>query len=376
MFKIFPDDKKQEIRLNRFFMAAGTYLLWVALAFFSYYNGLFQVSFITLTIILATIVIINVSVFSAIRSGFNKRFRDPSLTMFQMTVATVWAMVIMYNSDEVRGVFLTLFQVIFVFGMFKLNYRQFMVLAAFVLAGYSGVIISLLIKRPQAINLKIEIMNIIVLGLIIPWFSTLGAYINNLRARINRAKSIIERMVIFDELTGVHNRRSLMATLEREKSLADRGGQEFSICILDVDHFKCINDTYGHLKGDEVLQELAHKVHENLRTEDFIARYGGEEFILVLAYPNIKDAVICAERVRNIVSALKFNGPDGEFSITVSIGVSRYKAGESFESVLSRADEALYRAKNGGRNLVEVIPPSGYDPDEEDSFSNIKEKTR
>jgi diguanylate cyclase (GGDEF)-like protein len=375
MFKIFPDDKKQEIRLKRFFMATGTYILWVILGYFSYYNGLFRVSAFTFNLILLSIVIVNTSVFIAIRSGFNKRFKDPSFTMFQMGVATVWAMIVMYNSDEVRGVFLTLYLVIFVFGMFKLNYRQFMILAFFVLAGYGSVIISLLIKRPQAINVKIEIMNLIVLGTIIPWFSTLGAYINGLRMKINKAKSIIERMVIFDELTGVHNRRSLMSTLEREKSLADRGCPGFSLCILDVDHFKCINDTYGHLKGDEVLQILAMTVQNNLRTEDRIARYGGEEFVMVLAYPDIRDAAICAERIRNIVSTLKFSSPEGDFGITVSIGISRYRAGESCDAVLSRADEALYRAKNGGRNLVEVIPPPGYEEDQLSAPGNKKKAT-
>lgn len=335
-------------------MAVGTYLLWVILGLFTFFNGLFKVSPAMLTLLLCLILIINISVFLVIRTGLNKKLKDPSLTLFQMIAATVWAMVVLYYTDEVRGVFLTLFLVIFVFGMFKLNYRQFLLMAALVLVCYSGVILTLMIKRPSSINIKIEIMNIIVLGIIIPWFSALGAYINSLRARINKAKSIIERMVIFDDLTGVHNRRSLMDILTREKALADRGGETFSVCIIDVDHFKCVNDTYGHLKGDEVLRTLATSIHTNLRAEDHIARYGGEEFILVLAYPNLKDATICAERIRNIVSALKFQGPSEDFSITVSIGVSKYVAGESFESVLSRADEALYRAKNAGRNLVEI----------------------
>ncbi|WP_027359499.1 GGDEF domain-containing protein [Desulforegula conservatrix] len=356
MFKIFPKDKKQEIRLKRFFMAGGTYLLWVALGLFSFFHGLFRVTPAMLTVLLCLILVINVSVFVLITTGLNKRFKDPSLTLFQMIAAIVWGMVIMYYTDEARGVFLTLFLVIFVFGMFKLNYRQFLLMAALVLVCYSGVILALMIQRPASINLKIEIMNIIVLGIIIPWFSALGAYINGLRVRINRAKSIIERMVIFDELTGVNNRRSLMDILAREKALADRGGEAFSVCIIDVDHFKCVNDTYGHLKGDEVLRTLATAIHKNLRAEDHIARYGGEEFILVLAYPNLKDAAICAERIRNIVSAIKFQNCSGDFSITISIGVSQYIAGENYESVLSRADEALYRAKNAGRNLVEIEP--------------------
>lgn len=360
MFKVFPNDRKQEIRIKRFFMAAGTYLLWVALGLFSYFNGLFRVSQAMLIFLLSLIFCTNLAVFVIIRSGLNKRLKDPSMTLFQMTAATLWAMVIMYYTDEVRGVYLTLYLAIFVFGMFKLNYRQFLLLAAFVLTCYSSVIITLFIQRPASINLKVEIMNIIVLGTIIPWFSALGAYINSLRARISRAKSIIEKMAIYDELTEVNNRRSLMDILGREKALADRGGQTFSVCILDVDHFKCVNDTHGHLKGDEVLKTIAKSIHGNLRAEDHIARYGGEEFILVLAYPNLKDAAICAERIRNIVSMLKFQALEGDFSITVSIGVSKYVAGESIDAVLSRADIALYRAKNSGRNLVE-IEPSPFD---------------
>lgn len=356
MINIFPNDKKQTIRLKRFFMAAGTYLLWVALGLFSYFNGLFRVSQGGLAALLGLITITNMSVFFLIRSGLNKNFKDPSLTLFQMTAATLWAMVIMYYTDEIRGVYLTLYLAIFVFGMFKLNYRQFLLLAAFVLACYSSVILTLVIQRPASINLKVEIMNIIVLGTIIPWFSALGAYINSLRARISRAKSIIEKMAIYDELTEVNNRRSLMDTLNREKALADRGGPTFSVCLLDVDHFKCVNDTHGHLKGDEVLKTIAKTIQDNLRAEDHVARYGGEEFVLVLAYPNLKDAAVCAERIKNLVSLKKFGASEGDFSITVSIGVSKYSAGENIEAVLSRADQALYRAKNSGRNLVETEP--------------------
>ena len=169
---------------------------------------------------------------------------------------------------------------------------------------------------------------------------------------LKNAMQRIEDLASHDELTGLYNRRHLMRSLELEKKRADRTGQFFSIIMLDIDHFKRINDTFGHSKGDDVLKDLANVLNESMRETDICARYGGEEFMVILEQTNKASAQICAERSRKLIAAKKFAGFEEDFMITVSLGFTEYQANEELSQMISRADEALYRAKSSGRNRV------------------------
>jgi diguanylate cyclase (GGDEF)-like protein len=125
------------------------------------------------------------------------------------------------------------------------------------------------------------------------------------------------------------------------------------LCILDLDNFKRVNDTYGHLMGDVVLKTVVQAIKDNVREQDYIARYGGEEFVVILAYPALDDAVICAQRLKELTSNLIFPGLPEDFRITISIGVSKYQPIESIDALIGRADAALYRAKVNGKNRIE-----------------------
>ncbi|HEY4542067.1 MAG TPA: diguanylate cyclase [Noviherbaspirillum sp.] len=173
---------------------------------------------------------------------------------------------------------------------------------------------------------------------------------HRLNAELQKAITTIQEISIRDELTGLYNRRYLMSMLETEKKRADRTGHMFSVVILDVDHFKQINDTYGHLKGDEVLKVVAKLAQQTMRGTDFCARFGGEEFVMVLADTPENRALAFAERVRLLVSSAEF--ADG-LQVTVSLGVAGYQPTEEISKTISCADEALYRAKHAGRNRVE-----------------------
>lgn len=175
---------------------------------------------------------------------------------------------------------------------------------------------------------------------------------HRLNAELKKALTTIQEISVRDELTGLYNRRHLMTMLEIEKRRADRTKQSFSVVILDIDHFKRINDTYGHLKGDEVLKVVAKLVQESLRGTDFCARFGGEEFIMVLGQTLENGALAFAERVRLLVSSAEFE--DG-LHLTASLGVAEYRPTEEISQTISSADAALYRAKNAGRNRVEYV---------------------
>jgi len=159
-----------------------------------------------------------------------------------------------------------------------------------------------------------------------------------------------------DGLTGCFNKRYLLEHLDVEFSFAKRHGRSMSLAMLDLDHFKQVNDTYGHLAGDAVLKAVVDIISNSIRTEDVLTRYGGEEFVVVMRETPLNQAATVAERLRTKMewAAISFDGT--RIPVTVSIGLATGPTAkvESPEALLQRADQALYKAKNGGRNQVVV----------------------
>ncbi|MBI4799913.1 MAG: diguanylate cyclase [Desulfarculus sp.] len=175
--------------------------------------------------------------------------------------------------------------------------------------------------------------------------------------RLEESTKRLEQMSQTDHLTQVANRRHLFDRLSQELNLVRRNRQALSLAILDVDHFKKVNDTYGHLCGDQVLVQLAGMLKASLRAYDLVGRYGGEEFCLVLPNTNLEDAVALVERLRCQVAESEFQFGRLRLSITISAGVtcSQDQPPEvRADTLLSQADEALYRAKTSGRNQTEL----------------------
>ncbi len=176
--------------------------------------------------------------------------------------------------------------------------------------------------------------------------------VNDLLAKQN---SKLKEMALTDQLTGVANRRNLYTFAEEQWSRAVRKNEEFSITLLDIDHFKNINDTYGHLTGDKVLSRLGQLLDGSIRGYDRVGRWGGEEFMIVLPATIFQDALLFAERIRDIIEKEELVIDDGrKISFTVSLGVAgRLPQGLSrLEKLFQQADEALYQAKQNGRNRV------------------------
>jgi diguanylate cyclase (GGDEF)-like protein len=170
--------------------------------------------------------------------------------------------------------------------------------------------------------------------------------------KLEQALTLINELAIRDELTGSHNRRHMLGLIEKEKQRSDRHGRRFCLCLLDIDFFKRINDTYGHAAGDTVLRAFAQTVQNQVRACDSFGRYGGEEFLLMLPETAAPEALLLAERVRMAIERLRCADGGSEIVLTVSIGVAEYRSGEPIAQTVGRADEALYLAKSGGRNRV------------------------
>ena len=177
----------------------------------------------------------------------------------------------------------------------------------------------------------------------------------DITGRKNR-EMLLKNQAIRDPLTSLYNRRYFEEEVFNRILIAKTAKEDYSILMIDADHFKRVNDTYGHKTGDKVLIELASTAEKALRDNDIVARYGGEEFVIFLDKANAKHAEVVAERLRNSMSSIVVYSDEGEeVRFTVSIGVSSSEVSDNVETLIKTADEALYRAKQTGRNKVEVF---------------------
>lgn len=171
----------------------------------------------------------------------------------------------------------------------------------------------------------------------------------NMMRDLNRA---LEETSSRDPLTGLLNRRALMETIKQEVQRAARTGDSFVVAMLDVDHFKAVNDRFGHETGDRALVELAAVLGESLREYDLCGRWGGEEFFVLLPQTQPEAAQVVMDRLVGDVRAMAMPAGDEVLRLTVSIGMAHHQLGETFSETLSRADQALYLAKQDGRDRV------------------------
>jgi diguanylate cyclase (GGDEF)-like protein len=168
-----------------------------------------------------------------------------------------------------------------------------------------------------------------------------------------RLRNDLMEVATIDLLTHIPNRRAMQTFLEKELSRAQRHQSEFSVLLIDIDHFKQVNDRWGHAVGDEALVKLASVLQSVLRKQDLVARWGGEEFLVILAGPPYCDPEALAERLRSKVAQSEYSHAGGSFSITVSIGIACANQTSTLDGILKQADDALYKAKRT-RNAVSV----------------------
>ena len=157
-----------------------------------------------------------------------------------------------------------------------------------------------------------------------------------------------------DSLTACMNHRAFTEAAERIVSQSTRKNSSFSLVLMNIDYFKKFNDQHGHRTGDEVLIKLTKLIKTFIRKEDLFARFGGEEFILLLPDTNIKDSIQLLQRIRTALSSIKIDSIDSEFKLTMSFGITEFKAEKNLDQLIHDADIALYQAKDNGRNRIET----------------------
>jgi diguanylate cyclase (GGDEF)-like protein len=242
--------------------------------------------------------------------------------------------------------------------------RQMILLFAGILLGGLALVLPLIyfrILRPiRRLTNQAERLRAGKLGQSLHWegkdeLSRLGQTLEAMRQSLNNSLIRTQELAVTDDLTGIPNRRAFMNDINRLLDHSRRYGSSLSIAFCDLDHFKTINDTYGHSVGDDVLCEFTRMVKERIRATDLLARIGGEEFALCMPETSLENATIVIEKIQRFFAGYTYAYGG---TVTASFGVTEYTPGMTLESLISEADTALYTAKNSGRNQVVQYTPS------------------
>ena len=365
-------------RLRRQLMGTASWMMFVLPLAFAQWQGWMSMGWLKLSVLTLLALAANAMFYLVIRRGWTARLRDPSLTFWQILSSQLLAMwAVSEATPQVRSLLITLFVASLFFGIFGLRTRQFLALTATAFLGFSVIVLSESGFDWSKPDFRLAVLQLLTLGMILLWLTLVGSHVASLRsklaarnAELAAAAARLKQLVSYDELTGVFNRRHLLNILDRERERTRRYGHGFSVCLIDLDHFKQVNDTYGHATGDDVLRIFAARMIAGARQMDWIGRpaagetpgdmssgafgrYGGEEFLLVLPETNLAGALRCVERLREHL-ATPFEVGDNSLRVTFSAGVAAHRTGEDVATTLARADEALYRAKEAGRNRTEA----------------------
>jgi diguanylate cyclase len=242
------------------------------------------------------------------------------------------------------------------FGMLRCSGTKLAVLGLVSLAALAIVIWRRYSDNHDGEMLRLDVLQLVVIAITFPWFVFIGGRVKQLQRdllEVNIKLEDIEEKARHDDLTGVYNRRALMVAMEESKQRANVSGEPLSICVIDLDLFKRYNDEFDHLSGDRILQTFAQAARDGLRSTDVFGRYGGDEFVQILPHTSLAGAMLDAERLRNRIEALEIPLARSMGPLTVSVGVAQYRPGETIVQTFARADGALYKAKQLGRNRVE-----------------------
>ena len=294
--------------------------------------------------------------YGAFRFGLNARFGDPSLMLPQLVTALLIMLAVSYLERATQIALVPFVLIAFSFGICRLSTASLILLCVGSLLAYLGIIVVRGSAGGYAAGFHTDLVQWFVLALTLPGMILVGKQIQNLRQLLKTTRHQLEHYEeksVRDELTGLYNRRQLQTELEQAKQQADTLSVPFSICLIDIDRFKEINDGSGHLAGDTVLREFSDVARGSIRDTDVLGRYGGDEFMQILPDTDLKGAVMHAERLRVYAHFLDFQKILAQKHISLSIGVAQYRVGEKINDLISRADAALYQAKQRGRNRVE-----------------------
>jgi diguanylate cyclase len=258
-----------------------------------------------------------------------------------------------------RGATLAILLVVMVFCAFTLTPRQAHAMSLYALALLGLVMVAMNRIEPDRYEAAQEVVHFTLAAIVLGAVSFLTGQLSLLRGRLKAQKAElaqalarIQHLATRDDLTLLANRRHMNELLAHERLRHDRKGQTMCVALIDIDHFKRINDTHGHLAGDAALREFAQAAQAAVRGADVLARWGGEEFLLLLPETELGAATQVLARIRARIAELRVDVAEGSLELTFSAGLTASEPGEAVSAAIERADRAMYAAKAGGRNRV------------------------
>lgn len=371
---LFQEVSATALRLRHQRMAMYSYaLIWAGVAVGSQL-GIFAVDTPHLWVF-GTVYLINFTIYLVIYSGASRSLTDPSMTVLQMMVGVVFVTVILHYAVEIRGATHVVYFMVMTFGIFALDRYKMIMMSLFVMVCYTLLLLLewWLWPRRQVFIISVGQWSILALGL--AWFVYVGGYIYNLQQRFRAQRRVLREneqhlteaneqlqgalqrlaeLAVRDELTGLFNRRYFLERLEEELAETERGLHALHIALIDLDHFKQVNDRYGHQMGDRVLRKLADVAGRELRRSDVVARYGGEEFIVLFSEGDTAQIRYVLERLRIAFADACRTEINQDIEVTLSAGLAAWQEGDHPDMLILRADKALYQAKEAGRNRLAV----------------------
>ena len=368
---LLTDDRKQRLRIMRSLMAANVFIACCFLQVYAWWVGYMDLEDVKR---LCGVIVVNIVVwYVVLRSGVNQRFDDPAMTLPQILSALTIIVGAYSVTGPVHGSTMMLLALVLVFGIFNMKQK-----GAIIAGGYTVALMGLAIMikvRTDPVNypFKLEIAHFVLTAAIVPTISGLAAQLSSLRAKLQDQKDELANALVRiqilatrDELTGLVNRRHMMEVLSQHRKRLERSGHHrFCLALLDIDHFKRINDSHGHAVGDEVLRNFSKVVQSALRDTDVLARWGGEEFLVLLNDTSPELANVGLERARMLLAEATLSTTVPELKPTFSAGLTAYSTNEPLDVCIERADRALYKAKDSGRNRTVIrmgLTPDGSPP--------------
>jgi diguanylate cyclase (GGDEF)-like protein len=351
-------DPRQRRSLGRFFMSAAVYafsllMQWRVAGWVEFVPPPLETAFM---VVLGAVV---VGFYAVLRSPLSKRFADPALTAPQMVFAVLALAGAYLINPPLRGMLLMIVALVLVFGAFTLSPKACRRLGFFAVTVLGAAMLAGSLLAPYLFLPQVEALHFVFSAFVLPIIGLLAGQLSRMRANLRQQKielkEALERIRLLatrDELTGLPNRRHAQALLDQEAARAQRERVPACLCLIDIDHFKRVNDTHGHAAGDEVLRQFARHAETMLRDTDVLARWGGEEFLLLLPDTRPEDALRVVERLRQSVSDPGTWQARPELQVTFSGGITIHREGEAIDDAVARADSVLYEAKAAGRDRV------------------------
>jgi diguanylate cyclase (GGDEF)-like protein len=347
----------QRLRMQRYLYALTVYLFCGFLQFGGAAVGLADYSKAGLLFIF--IGAGQLFIYIALRGGWNLQFPDPSLTMLQMIFANIAIGLAYVVNEHAHSMMTMLMALVLSFSAFVLSPAECRRLGWWCVATLAVALVVAAGSLSAALVPNVDAFHFAMSAVVLPVMGHLMGQLSGLRLRQQRQKQDlrealekVRRLATHDELTGLPNRRHALDLLALEERKNTRGTGLSCLSLIDIDHFKRINDTLGHPAGDETLRLFAALLGGGLRPGDVVARWGGEEFLVLLPSTSIEEATLVMERLRERCADPAQWSDRPHLQVTLSGGLTSHKPGEPTQVAVARADAALYQAKAAGRNRV------------------------